>query len=298
MASSRMEDAPALQVAEKHVGQLEQRLGAGHVHVDLVRPERRPHRDRRTVRPLVVVVEREHPGTHDAGGVEGGVALDEEAVVRRVAAEPAGEPGTARGHVVGDEVEHQGVLCREVGDVVPGAEGRVHLTVVDHCEAVVGGPGEHRQQVHVADQVAHLLVKHLGQGVQRCLAGASDRVAVRDQHRRGLTRQGPRWPEPTRTRRGQGHDAVGNVVAPARVELFEQRQDRLPEVLVAHGAATSAGSRARATTSSANGTAGPAPSRSRRVVSRPHSSSSDTRSEQERRPPNSSTARAHSSRWP
>ena len=69
---------------------------------------------------------------------------------------------------------------------VPGAERRVDLAVVDDREPVVGGPREHRQQVHVADHVADVVVQEPRQRVQRRLVRAPDAVAVGDQAGRPL----------------------------------------------------------------------------------------------------------------
>ncbi len=180
--------------------------------------------------------------TGHARDVEVRLALDVEAVVRRVAREPAPEPRAAARGVVGDEVEHQVVLAGQVGHVRPGAEGRVDLAVVDDGEPVVGRPREHRQQVHVADHVADVVVQEARQRVQRRLVGAPDAVAVRDQARGQLGRRSDvAAVQALGVRRRHGHQPAADVLVLVGVEQLEVRRDaaasrqpRSPELLRGH----------------------------------------------------------------
>ena len=201
--------------------------------------------------------------------------------------------------MVRDEVEHQRVVLGQVGHVRPGPEVRVDLPVVDDGEPVVARPREHRQQVDVTDHVADVLVENPGKGVQRCLPGATDAVAVRDQAHRPVGRPvGPAPAEPRGVGLRERHELPAHLLVRVRVERREQGRDPVLEPSRAHGAPTPAwpatspaATRAPcSTTSSPNGSGGGASESNRRVVWRAHASSSAMRSEHERRPPNRASA--------
>ena len=90
------------------------------------------------------------------------------------------EPLAAAGAVIDHQVGHQAVARCDTLHVVPVAQGFVDRRVVDHREAVVGAPGEERQDMHAADGVGELFVEEAQQGVQRMLGLAADAVAVGD----------------------------------------------------------------------------------------------------------------------
>ena len=95
--------------------------------------------------------------------------------------------------------------------------------MVDDGEAVVGGPREHRQQVHVADDVADVVAQERRQRVQRRLAGPPDPVAVGDQAGGALGgRLDARPRKPRRVALGQGDQLRGDLGVPLGVEQLRR----------------------------------------------------------------------------
>ena len=224
-----------------------------------------------------------------------GSALEEVAVVRRVAREPAAEPragsqtrgwrrsrGPGRGRRPGrrcrPSVPSAGFTSR--WSTTPNPSSEVHGKIGSRCTSVTASRTWSRS---TAASVCS--------GVSPC---AAERVAVGDQVRRCPRRASPR------SARAPERPALRHRRAPRRtssaVELLEQesrrrsaaaRRQRRPARPAPVRRRRRPGRRAWRVLR---------PSSSRRVVSRPQSSSSVTRSENDRRPPNGRTVSAHSSR--
>ena len=167
---------------------------------------------------------------------------------------------------------------------------RVHLPVVDDREAVVGGPREHRQQVDVTDHVAHVLVEEAGQRVQRRLARSPDAVAVGDQAGGAVGRRlDPAVGRAARRTAPRARPGRRRPRRAGRVEQREQRRDpgrERPRPRRSCRASSCASRPPRGPAPAARTSRGRPRPAARRTVARPQSSSSATRSENERRPPN------------
>ena len=162
-------DARRLEALEDRV-EIPAAFGMMDVDVDLLGRERGPEQDAFAVRCLVLRerqagtdrVEREQIGFAGAPRKDAREGQEQARIRRRLATRvEVDELRRTAGDVVDDHVGHDLGARRQRPHVVPGAEPRIHLGVIDRVEAGVGAVDriEEGQDVHAAERLAQRAVE-------------------------------------------------------------------------------------------------------------------------------------------
>ena len=154
-------------------------LGIAEIEIDLIVAERAPDPPR-TAASLDLAQQRRSPRPHHAreivtlcGG--GKIVAPGLPVVDKVL-----EPATLAGTVIDDQVGHEIVLGAYTQYVIPVAQGRVDVQVIDHRKTVIGTRRIEGQDVHPGEQTVGVLVQPVLERAQGPLALTHDAVAVSD----------------------------------------------------------------------------------------------------------------------
>ena len=167
-------------VVEQDVEVLEEHIGIGEIHIDLVAAEGGPEV------PLLAfahdrAVYRQIARPHDGGEVLLRIDFDEKVAVGGDVEHVVFEPFAAAGDVVDDDVKHQVEMFGDGLEVLPLAEILAHLAIVDDRETVIGGEREKRQHMHGGDDLLEIRGQEFAQGHERELVAGADRVGVGDE---------------------------------------------------------------------------------------------------------------------
>ena len=183
---------PARRQRSEHLPQVRPAPRVGHVDVDLLGRERRPHQPPRPVRVGHRRERQPRPGSVDpqqllfrhAVRVDAAEGQEHPCVGRVVAPrEPVPEGRGVGADVVHDRVRHHLVGRGQRPHVVPPAQPRVDGGVVDRVEPCVGAVErrEERQHVHAGEHPRQRAVQQRAQAWQRPreAVGVGDQVGAR-----------------------------------------------------------------------------------------------------------------------